>query len=235
MFRGKEISFLLFSLLLFISSIIISHGIKNIGTKNENYITVKGLSEREILSTSSSWEFRYSLTGDTINDINKANNLSLSKIKTFFLKHGFSEDHIKMGFMEFNEENYKESLYKYRAYISLTVHTKNIEKMEAVEKNIAELYNQGILISNSGGPRYYFDNINDIKPEMLADSIKNAKLAALEFAKHSSSKLGKIKNANQGYFEFLPIDRSLGAQERYPKKNIKNCYNRFLLFGLILG
>ncbi len=30
-----------------------------------------------------------------------------------------------MGFMEFNEETYKESLYKYRAYISLTVHTKN--------------------------------------------------------------------------------------------------------------
>lgn len=221
MFRRKEIYFLLFSLLLFISSIIISHGIKNIGIKNENYITVKGLSEREVLSTSSSWELRYNLTGDTINDINKANNLSLSRIKGFFLKHGFSEDHIKMGFMEFYEENYKESLYKYRACISLNVHTKNIEKMEAAEKNIAELYNQGILISNSGGPRYYFDNINDIKPEMLADSIRNAKLAALEFAKHSSSKLGKIKNANQGYFEFLPIDRSLGAQERYPKKILR--------------
>lgn len=126
-----------------------------------------------------------------------------------------------MGFMEFNEETYKESLYKYRAYISLSVHTKNIEKMEAAEKNITKLYNQGILISNSGGPRYYFDNINDIKPEMLADSIRNAKLAALEFAKHSSSKLGKIKNANQGYFEFLPIDRSLGPQESYPKKILR--------------
>lgn len=221
MFRRKEVYFLLFSLLLFISSIIISHGIKNIGIKNENYITVKGLSEREVLSTSSSWEFRYSLIGNTINDINKANNLSLSRIKNFFLKHGFNEDHIKMGFMEFNEENYKESLYKYRAYISLNVHTKNIEKMEAAEKNISELYDQGVLISNSGGPRYYFDNINDIKPEMLADSIKNAKLAALEFAKHSNSKLGKIKNANQGYFEFLPIDRSLGAQEHYSKKILR--------------
>ncbi len=84
MFKGKEIYFLLFSLLLFVSSIIISHGIKNIGTKNENYITVKGLSEREILSTSSSWGLRYSLTGNTINDINKVNNLSLSKIKSFF-------------------------------------------------------------------------------------------------------------------------------------------------------
>lgn len=56
---------------------------------------------------------------------------------------------------------------------------------------------------------------------MLADSIKNAKLAALEFAKHLSSKLRKIKHANQGYFEFLSIDRSLGVQERYPKKILR--------------
>ncbi|WP_418453951.1 SIMPL domain-containing protein [Borreliella lusitaniae] len=221
MFRKKEIYFLVFSLLLFISSIIISHGIKSIGIKNENYITVKGLSEREVLSTSASWELKYNLAGNTINDINNANNLSLSKIKSFFLSHGFSEDNIKVGFMDFNEEVYRDSLYKYRAYISLNIHTKNIETMEAAEKNISELYNQGILISNSGGPRYYFDNINDIKPEMLADSIRNANLAALEFAKHSSSKLGKIKHANQGYFEFLPIDRSLGAQERYPRKILR--------------
>ncbi|WP_267502862.1 SIMPL domain-containing protein [Borreliella garinii] len=101
------------------------------------------------------------------------------------------------------------------------IHTKNIEKTEAAKKNIAEFYNQVILISSGGGPRYYFDNINDIKPEILADSIKNAKLAALKFEKHSSSKLGKIKNANQGYFEFLPIDRSLGIQEHYPKKILR--------------
>ncbi|MBB6208487.1 hypothetical protein HNQ06_001017 [Borrelia lanei] len=59
------------------------------------------------------------MTGNTINDINKANNLNLSRIKKFFLKHGFSEDNIKMGFMEFNEETYKEALYRYRAYIYL--------------------------------------------------------------------------------------------------------------------
>ncbi|WP_233186072.1 hypothetical protein [Borreliella burgdorferi] len=56
------------------------------------------------------------MTVNTINDINKANNFSLSRIKNFFLKYGFSKDNIKMGFMEFNEEAYKESLYKYRAY-----------------------------------------------------------------------------------------------------------------------
>ncbi len=39
-----------------------------------------------------------------------------------------------MGFMEFNEENCKESLYKYRAYISLTVHIKILRKWKQQKK-----------------------------------------------------------------------------------------------------
>lgn len=46
----------LFCLHLFLAlSIIISYGIKNVSTKNGNYITVKGISKKEILLTSSSW------------------------------------------------------------------------------------------------------------------------------------------------------------------------------------
>lgn len=43
----------LFCLHLFLAlSIIISYGIKNVSTKNGNYITVKGISKKEILLTS---------------------------------------------------------------------------------------------------------------------------------------------------------------------------------------
>ncbi|AJA90054.1 hypothetical protein OY14_01100 [Borreliella chilensis] len=221
MLRRKDLCFLLFLLFFLASSIVISYGIKNIGTRNSNYITVKGLSEKEILSTSSSWNLQYDLNGNTVDDIIRTNNLNLSIIKNFFIKCGFDEEHIRIGSMNFNAQGYKDSLYRYSAYVSLTVNTRDLDKMKTAEKNIIELYNRGLLISNNGGPRYYFDKINDIKPEMLAESIRNAKLAALEFVKHSGSKLGKIKNANQGYFEFLPVDRSLGDQELYPQKILR--------------
>ncbi|WP_184107345.1 hypothetical protein [Borreliella lanei] len=45
--------------------------------------------------------------------------------------------------------------------------------MKTLEKNIIELYNQGLLISINVGLRYYFNKINDIKSEMLVVSIKN--------------------------------------------------------------
>ena len=86
---------LLSSLVFLLSSFVISHGIKNIGTKNENYITVKGLSEREVISNSSSWNLQYELVGNTVDEINRLNNANLMAVKEFFVSYGFNEDDSK--------------------------------------------------------------------------------------------------------------------------------------------
>ncbi|UGQ17028.1 SIMPL domain-containing protein [Borrelia sp. RT1S] len=212
---------LLSSLAFLLSSLILSNGIRNIGIKNENYITVKGLSEREVISNSSSWNLQYELVGNTVDEINRLNNANLMAVKEFFVGYGFNESDIKIGSMNFNIGNYQGTLYKYSAYASLNVYTNDVDKMEQASHNIIELYNKGVLLTSNFGPSYYFDKINDVKPEMLADSIKNAKLAALEFAKNSGATLGKIKNASQGYFEFLPVDRSMGSHELYLRKMLR--------------
>ncbi|WKC76877.1 SIMPL domain-containing protein [Borreliella valaisiana] len=92
MFGRKDLFFLLFFLAL---SIIISYIIKNVSTKNGNYITVKRISGKEIFLTSLSWNLQYDLDVDTVGGSIKVNNLNLSnKIKNFFIKWGFNEDHI---------------------------------------------------------------------------------------------------------------------------------------------
>ncbi|ACH93177.1 hypothetical protein BDCR2A_00257 [Borrelia duttonii CR2A] len=220
MFLEKILISLSFILVL-LASFIISSGIKGIGVKNANYITVKGLSEREVLSTFSSWSLNYELGGNSVEEINKLNNANLLRIKDFFVSYGFHEDEIDMLNMSLNIANYRDTLYKYNAYVSLGVRTADVDKMEKASKNITELYNKGVLLNSNLGPRYYFDKINDVKPDMLADSIKNAYSAALEFAHHSGVALGKVKTANQGYFEFIPIDRSDEDHARYSKKILR--------------
>ncbi|WP_235633170.1 SIMPL domain-containing protein [Borreliella mayonii] len=93
--------------------------------------------------------------------------------------------------------------------------------MKKLEKNIIEFYNQGLLISSNVGLRYYFNKINDIKSEMLADLIRNTELAALEFEKHFGSKLNKIKNENQEYFKFFLVNRKFVNQKFYPQKMLR--------------
>ncbi|MCF0175103.1 MAG: SIMPL domain-containing protein, partial [Bacteroidales bacterium] len=47
---------------------------------------------------------------------------------------------------------------------------------------------------------YEYTELNSIKPEMIAEATKNARLAAEKFAEDSGSKVGKIMNASQGQF-----------------------------------
>ncbi|MBB6207937.1 SIMPL domain-containing protein [Borreliella lanei] len=74
----------LFFLILFLSlSIIISYRIKNVGIRNGDYVTVRGISKKEIFLEFLIWNLQYN--GDSVDDYIKANNLNLSKIKTFLL------------------------------------------------------------------------------------------------------------------------------------------------------
>ncbi len=73
----------------------------------------------------------------------------------------------------------------------------------------AELLKQGIAITG-GDYRYNvvyeFTGLNKVKPQMIEEATKNARVAAEKFAKDSESRLGKIKNASQGQFSISDRD-----------------------------
>jgi hypothetical protein len=48
--------------------------------------------------------------------------------------------------------------------------------------------------------------LNQVKPQMIEEATKNARAAAVKFAKDSESHLGKIKSANQGQFSINDSD-----------------------------
>jgi hypothetical protein len=58
---------------------------------------------------------------------------------------------------------------------------------------------------------YSFTKLNAIKPEMVAEATKDARAAAEQFARDSQSRVGKIRNATQGYFEITARDGEAGG------------------------
>ena len=61
---------------------------------------------------------------------------------------------------------------------------------------------------------YEFTGLNKIKPEMVEEATKNARTTAQKFAEDSDSKLGGIRNAQQGQFSIDDRD----ANTPYIKK-----------------
>jgi hypothetical protein len=69
-----------------------------------------------------------------------------------------------------------------------------------------DLLKEDILVSSYAD--YQFLGLNEIKPDMIAESLVKARESAEEFAKNSHSKIGKMRTASQGYFEVNDLDET---------------------------
>ena len=74
-----------------------------------------------------------------------------------------------------------------------------MELIESTRKELNKLIAEGLVIKNHE-PRYIFTKLNDIKPQMLQEATKNARIAATEFANNAGVNVGGIRTARQGSF-----------------------------------
>jgi len=97
------------------------------------------------------------------------------------------------------------------------VRTEDPLSVQRAGQALRELVEAGVVLSSEGGiesgPTYLFTGLNKLKPEMIAEATAQARRAAEQFAMDSGSRIGKIRQANQGVFEILPRDRAPGISE----------------------
>ena len=95
---------------------------------------------------------------------------------------------------------------------SVLVRTNNVDLVQSVSGQTSEIVRSGVALSQEnscgGGPSFLFTQLNEIKPEMLAEATKNARKAAEQFAADSGSSVGSIKQAYQGVFSVTPRDQT---------------------------
>ena len=85
----------------------------------------------------------------------------------------------------------------------------------AAAQKTMQLVQKGIVLnSNPGqGLTYKFTGLNAIKPDMITEATRNARAAADRFAADSGSKVGPIRQANQGTFSISSADQGGDAGE----------------------
>ena len=73
------------------------------GKVNANYVTVKGLSEKEVKADLAVWELRLVATGDILSDVQKSLNQQLVVIRKFLNNNGVSDSEISEGRIDTND------------------------------------------------------------------------------------------------------------------------------------
>ena len=207
--RVKEATILAVGLIVL--GLCIKGGINNFANKDRK-VTVKGLSEREVKADKVTWSISTNDMGNDLPTLYQSINAQADKVKSFLKQNGLSDDEItvnppSVNDLEANQWSDNRKSFRYLVNTTITVST---TKVEAVNKAIfkqGELLKQGVAIGSSY-PDYQYVSFQELKPEMMAEAIKNAQKTAQQFAEASESELGKIQTAGQGQFEIEDRDEN---------------------------
>ncbi len=182
----------------------IKSGIDNFSNKDRK-VTVKGLAEREVKADKVTWSISTNEMGNDLPTLYESINVKTGKIKAFLKQNGIAEEEVTVNpptvnDLESNQWSENRRNFRYIINTTLTVSTKKVDMVNKAIFRQAELLKQGVAIDGSN-PQYEYVSFQQMKPEMMAEAIKNAQKTADQFAKASQSELGPIQTAGQGQFE----------------------------------
>lgn len=171
-------------------------------------ISVKGLSEREVPASVATWTIGYSATGNDLGEINKKLADSTKAVVAFLKEAGFAETDMAVQppslhdtSMDEREKDSPPPPERYRADQAVLLRTSKVDAIKPALASASNLMVSGVLLSGKSEPNYIFNQVNEIKPAMIQEATKNARIAAEQFSRDSQTTLGKLRNATQGWFQ----------------------------------
>ena len=189
----------------------IKAGIDDFASKDRK-VTVKGLAEREVPADKVTWSISTKVTGNDLPMLYEEINLQTAKIKRFLKQNGLDEKEMtvnppSISDLEAREWGDNNKNFRYLVSTTITVATSKVEQVKNAIFQQAELLKQGVAIENSNAD-YEYASFQQMKPEMMAEAIKNAQKTAEQFAEASNARLGEIQTAGQGQFEIDDRDQN---------------------------
>lgn len=81
-----------------------------------------------------------------------------------------------------------------------TVESSDVEKVEAISREISSLIAQGVSI-DAFAPDYYYTKLDDVKMGLIEKASADARLRAEKIALNAGTKIGNVSSARMGVFQ----------------------------------
>lgn len=201
------------------------------GRRAERYVSVKGLAERNVKADLAVWTLSFSATGSDISAVSTVSERDRELVRAFIDKSGFIDREIEPLPTRVNDQfafaapmgpPNVEAARRYVITAGFEIRTTKVDAVRAASQTTGELIRQGVVLDGRplenapANPAYLFTHVGDIRPAMLAQATKSARVLAQQFAADSNSHLGAIRRANEGVFQVLSRDGEVPdpAEER---------------------
>jgi uncharacterized protein len=180
----------------------------------DRYVTVKGLAEREVPANLAMWPIVFSTTGNDLVAIQATLDASAKKVMAFLQARGFSSTEYSLSSPRVTDREAQggrtrgEVGDRYVAEQTVTLRSAKITPVKVAMQQSGELIREGVALMRSYeyNTTFLYTALDAIKPAMIAEATKDARKAAEQFARDSGSRVGAIRNAQQGFFDIQDRD-----------------------------
>ena len=189
--------------------------------KVDRFVTVKGISERDVVADKAFWAIRFVVTDNELQKAQSKMNSNRTIILNFLKANGISESDTELQNLSVQDKvanayNNNFNANRYNISQTIMVRSNAPEVLAKASQKVSDLVKQGVVLGgdNYGGggrPTYLFTKLSDLKPEMIGEATESARKSAEKFATDSGARIGGIRRANQGVFQILARDRAPGV------------------------
>jgi len=176
-------------------------------SRNSVTITVTGSASKQIRSDLATWDGNYTVSSTTLTDAYSKLQATQSKVKSYLVSKGFSED--KMKFTSINtttlyvhndKGTVTDQVSGYKLSQGVSIESNDVDKIDQLSREATELINQGVEI-NSSPPEFYYTKLGELKIEMIGLASKDAKSRAEQIANSTGNKIGEVRSSKMGVIQ----------------------------------
>ena len=185
-------------------------------TRAGNGITVTGSAKTSAVADNAVWTLSVSLSSPTVGAAVKKVDADVAALSSYLTQGGIAADALTLGAVSTyaNEEyvngNSTGRILSYRASRDVTVRTSDVQLVSKLSQGIGSLLGTGINVNNYG-PQYYISNLPELRPELMSEAMKDAKLRAESLTKAVGGSLGSLANVKAGPIQITTPDSTMTA------------------------
>ena len=215
--RRKAITIIVSAVII---ALALGVGLTQVGTgfatRAGNGITVTGSAKTSAVADNAVWTLSVSLSSPTVGAAVKKVDSDVAALSSYLTQGGFAADALTLGAVSTyaNEEyvngNSTGRILSYRASRDVTVRTNDVQLVSKLSQGIGTLLGTGINVNNYG-PQYYISNLPELRPELMSEAMKDAKLRAESLTKAVGGSLGSLVNVKAGPIQITTPDSTMTA------------------------
>ena len=210
--RRRSILYIAIALIL---AIALGGGLVKVGAgfadRSANGITVTGSAKTSATADNVVWTLNVSLTRQTVSDAVTKVGSDVAAVTKYLTEGGIPVDELTLGSVstyaneEYSNGNSTGRILNYRASRDVVVRSKDVQLVSKLSQGIGSIRQTGVS-GNNYGPQYYLSTLPKLRPQLLEEAMKDAKVRAVAITKAVGGKVGAVQAVRSGVFQVTTPD-----------------------------